>query len=62
VALVFAADRLTDEVLRHAFDYCLTEDARVKARECRGRTISMVQEVRDEFISSLARFREVAED
>jgi Polysaccharide pyruvyl transferase len=60
--LVFAADELTDEALRQAFDYCLTEDARVKARECRARATSMVQEVRDEFISSLTRSRETAED
>ncbi len=59
--LVFAADDLTDEALRQAFDYCLTEDARVKARGCCRRAISMVQEVRDEFIASLARFREMAE-
>jgi hypothetical protein len=60
--LVLAADDLTDEALQQAFDYCLTEDARVKARECRGRAISMAQRVRDEFISSLARSREMAED
>jgi hypothetical protein len=60
--LVFAADSLVDEALGQALDYCLTEDARVKARECRGRAISMVQEVRDEFISLLARSRRMAED
>jgi hypothetical protein len=60
--LVFAADSLPDAALGQAFDYCLTEDARVKARECCGRAKSMVQEVRDEFISSLARSREMAED
>jgi hypothetical protein len=60
--LVFAADSLPDEALGQAFDFCLTEDARVKARECRGRAKTMVQEVRDEFISSLARSREWADD
>jgi hypothetical protein len=60
--LVFAADSLPDEALGQAFDFCLTEDARVKARECRGRAKTMVQEVRDEFISSLARSREMADD
>jgi hypothetical protein len=60
--LVFAADTLTDEILRQAFDYCLTEEARAKARECRERAIRMVQGVRDEFVSSLARSYERAED
>jgi Polysaccharide pyruvyl transferase len=60
--LVFSADSLTDRALGLALDYCLTEDARVKARECRGWAESMAQEVRDEFISSLARSRDLAED
>jgi hypothetical protein len=60
--LVFAADDLTDEALQQAFDYCLTEDARVEAQECRRRTIGMVQKVRDEFISSLACSHEMAEE
>jgi Polysaccharide pyruvyl transferase len=60
--LVFAADSLPDEALGQAFDFCLTEDARVKARECRGRAKTMVQEVRDEFVSSLARSRQMADD
>jgi hypothetical protein len=60
--VTLAADGLTDEALRQGFDYCLTEDARVKAQECRERATSMIQEVRDEFISSLARSRKMAED
>lgn len=54
--LAFTADALTDEALQQAFDYCLTEDARAKARECGERAIRMAQDVRDEFIGSLARF------
>jgi hypothetical protein len=60
--LVFAADRNLDGALGQAFDYCLTEEARIKARECRERAKGMVREVRDKFISSLARAREMAED
>jgi polysaccharide pyruvyl transferase WcaK-like protein len=59
--LVFTADTLYDETLQRAFDYCLTGDARAKARECRERAIRMVREVRDEFISSLARSHGKAE-
>ena len=50
---VFTADALTDEALRQAFDYCLTDGAREKAEECSGRAVKVVQEVRDEFISAL---------
>lgn len=60
--LVFATDDLTDQALQQALDYCLTEDARVEAQECRRRAIGMVQRVRDEFVSSLACSRELAED
>lgn len=51
---IFTADALTDEALQEAFDYCLTEGARVKARACRERAMKMIQEVRDEFISALS--------
>jgi hypothetical protein len=52
--LVFPADALTHQALQEAFDYCLTEDARAKARECRERALGMVRAVRDEFISTFA--------
>jgi Polysaccharide pyruvyl transferase len=60
--LVSTADALTDETLQQAFDYCLTEDARAKARECCQRASRTVKEVREEFVSALARTYERAED
>jgi len=57
--IVFTADTVTDEQLHKAFDYCLTEGARTKAKECCNRAIKMVQEMRDEFISALVRFGEI---
>ncbi len=59
--VVFTADALTDEALQQAFDYCLTEPARTKARDCCARATKAVQETRDEFISALARAGERAE-
>ena len=52
-SIVFPIDSLSDELLEKAFDYCLTEDARAKARECRDRAIKGVEQVRDQFISAL---------
>jgi len=52
--VLFTVDALTDEALQRAFDYCLTEDARVTARECCERAMKRVEEVRDEFISTLS--------
>jgi hypothetical protein len=60
--LVSTADALADETLQQAFDYCLTEDARAKARECYERAMRTVKEVREEFVSALARTNERAED
>lgn len=51
--IVFSVDNLTDEALQQAFDYCYTEEAREKARECRDRAVKLVEEVRDEFILAL---------
>ena len=53
--VVFNVDDLTDERLQEAFKYCLTEDARVKVRECSERAMKTVEGVRDEFISVLSR-------
>jgi hypothetical protein len=60
--LVFAGDEVTDEQLREAFDYCLTDDARAKARECRLRAVGMVERVRDEFVAALTVTPEVRND
>lgn len=51
--VVFNVEDVTDEALQKALDFCLTEEARVKARECRDRAIQLVEEVRQEFIASL---------
>ncbi|AKG20961.1 hypothetical protein IJ00_06295 [Calothrix sp. 336/3] len=51
--VVFKADEITDEALQQAFDYCLTEEARMKAKECSERATKMVQEIRDQFIRAL---------
>jgi len=51
--IVFPIDNLSDEILEKAFEYCLTEEARAKARECRDRSIKAVEQVRDQFISAL---------
>ncbi|MBE8966022.1 polysaccharide pyruvyl transferase family protein [Nostocales cyanobacterium LEGE 12452] len=51
--IAFSIDNLLDEDLQKAFEYCLTEDARVKAGKCRDQAIKLVEEIRDEFISAL---------
>lgn len=51
--LVFEIDKLTDEFLKKAFEYCQTEEARRKARECGDRARKAVEQVRDEFIQAL---------
>lgn len=58
--VVFTADKMTDEALQEAFDYCLTEEARTKARECSERATKMVEEIRDEFIIALTCSSELA--
>ncbi|MEH1965221.1 polysaccharide pyruvyl transferase family protein [Nostoc sp.] len=49
-SVMFTVDELTDEKLQKAFDYCLTQEARTKAKECCDRSQKMLEEVRDEFI------------
>ena len=44
---------LTIDALRQAFTYCLSEDARSKARACAERARQGVQEIRDEFIAAV---------
>ena len=51
--VIFTADRVTDEVLERAFDYCLTDDARVKARACGRRAADMVAAMRGDFVRAL---------
>ncbi|ALF52921.1 hypothetical protein ACX27_08735 [Nostoc piscinale CENA21] len=58
--VVFTADKITDEALQQAFDYCLTEEAQLKARECSERAKKMVEEIRNEFIKVLTCSNELA--
>ena len=51
--VVFTADSLTDHALQDAFDYCLTEEAREKTKECLDRAAAMVREVQDRFTTDL---------
>jgi hypothetical protein len=51
--VAFSVDRISDEALQKAFEYCLTEDARAKAKECCDRALKTVEQVRDEFILAL---------
>jgi Polysaccharide pyruvyl transferase len=51
--VIFDVDAFTDDALREALNYCLTESARAKAQECRNRAINMVEEMRGTFISTL---------
>ena len=52
--VALSVDRLTDETLQQAFDYCLTEEASHMARKCRDRAIAELLEVRRQFIAALA--------
>lgn len=53
--VVFTADTVTDEALQEAFDYCLTEEARDKARECGDRAKRNLKDVHAEFIAAFVR-------
>lgn len=48
--VVFTVDKLEDEALQQAFDYCLTSEARAKVRECRETAIKILEQTHDEFI------------
>jgi hypothetical protein len=52
--IIYTPESLTAEGLQKAFDYCLTEEARTKARECSARARRMVEQLRQEFISKLS--------
>ena len=48
--VIFNVDDLTEEALQKALEYCLTETARVKARDCRDRASEMVETIKQDFI------------
>lgn len=56
----FNVETVTDQALQRAFDYCLTEDARRKARECAERAREKVLRLRDEFVREMSQPAEVA--
>ena len=60
--IMFTMDTLAAEALQEAFDYCLTEDARKKARECGERAVQVIQKTRDEFIAWLVREEKEGKD
>ena len=53
--VVLAADRLDDAVLREAFDYCLTTEARAAARACAERAVAILRGARNEFLEGQSR-------
>src|SRR5262249_33834604 len=54
-AACFNADQLDDDELSRAFEYCLTRDARTRARECAERARQKLWDVRGEFIAAVRR-------
>jgi len=51
--LLFDADNLEDFQLLKAFDYCLTEDARLRASECTRVSIGKIESIRRQMIREL---------
>jgi len=52
--VIFVADSLDDHQLQAALDYCLTEEARQKAKDCAERAKRIVAEMEQEFIAVLS--------
>ncbi len=52
--LVASVNDVTDEALRDKLDYCLSDAARARARQCASISAKAVDELRAEFISELA--------
>jgi Polysaccharide pyruvyl transferase len=53
--LVLSGDDLTDEALQHAFQFCVTEEARVKAKHCGEAAVEKVSRLRAGFIAAMSR-------
>jgi Polysaccharide pyruvyl transferase len=54
--IVFAADELDDQRLRDAFTFCLTDEARIRARSCAERAIRRIdEEIRRPILRALTR-------
>jgi hypothetical protein len=52
--IVFTVDTITDDALMEAYDYCLTEDGRKKAKKVKAKAIAMTRKTREEFIRIMA--------
>jgi hypothetical protein len=51
--VVFTPEQLDDDALRRGFDFCLSAEARVKARECADRARAVLRRAHDEFLAKL---------
>lgn len=51
--IVHLADHLSGESLQASFDYCLTSEAREKARSCRDNARTLVEKIRGKFLEQL---------
>jgi hypothetical protein len=51
--LAYAADAVNDQILQQAFEYCLTDDARLEARRCAERAITSVESMRRDLLMKL---------
>jgi hypothetical protein len=51
--LIFTVDDLTGKALQQAFDYSFTEAARTQAKECYGRAVKGIEELRDTFLTAM---------
>ena len=60
--VAFAADKLNESELQHAFDYCLTKDARAKARECGEHARRMIAELPSDSLAAVAKTSPVPHD
>ena len=49
----FQVESVTDEALQQAFDYCLTEEARAKARACASTARNCLADLRQRFLDEL---------
>jgi polysaccharide pyruvyl transferase WcaK-like protein len=50
--IVFTVDQITDERLQEALDFCLSESARVRARNCAESTVRPLEEVKQMFLAA----------
>jgi Polysaccharide pyruvyl transferase len=51
--LIFTVDRVTADSLEQAFDYAITEGARMQAKECRRSAVNGIEDLRHRFVSAM---------